>query len=147
MCITRLLFFFFKSHPVRNIEQPVRIPPDGPGSVVPPSSVPRPGQPAHSPGDAAGRTRRTEDRRVGQVRPLGRKSRHTHTHTHTLSGEERWGHSLLKFIPNFFFSSEESRWADRNERSDVKTRSDVCRSVTFPRFYSLVEGWWRRDGV
>lgn len=80
MCITRLLFFF-KSHPVRNIEQPVRIPPDGPGSVVPPSSVPRPGQPAHSPGDAAGRTRRTEDRRVGQVRPLGRKSRHTHTHT------------------------------------------------------------------
>lgn len=93
MCITRLLFFFFKSHPVRNIEQPVRIPPDGPGSVVPPSSVPRPGQPAHSPGDAAGRTRRTEDRRVGQVRPLGRKSRHTHTHTHAV----RWGKVRSQF--------------------------------------------------
>ena len=147
MCITRLLFFyflFFLSRPVRNIEQPVGIPPDGPGSVVPPSSVPRPGQPAHSPGDAAGRTRRTEDRRVGQVRPLGRKSRHTHTRT--LSGEERWGHSLLKFIPNFLFSSEESCWADRNE---TLGRENAFRCVSLRDLPSVLlsgggmveEGW------
>lgn len=125
----------------RTIWAPAGMPPCRPGSALPPSPLLGPAHPADSPGDAAVRTRCTEERRMGQVNlePPQQKVP-LHTHKHTLSVRFRKGEVTLCCSLSFkcFFVYR----AVRNESVDVKMRLgrwDSPVTVTSPRLDSLPE--------